>query len=172
MGQPPPENDFFLALNARAQRITSTPRRQSPGSSTGPVPNGGGCYIPLHKLMPWKSNASSGQTTAGVPGGDGSRIATPTSSASTRIGDTIPIQPNVNPDQIEGTLIHDIKHTYLALKGMEFQRYLQNMRYRLEMTRPVVSKYVDPDMATLDLHLDTLISKAALALGQRLADRE
>src|SRR5437762_7314328 len=73
MGQPPPENDFFLALNARAQRITSTPRRQSPGSSTGPVPNGGGCYIPLHKLMPWKSNASSGQTTAGVPGGDRSR---------------------------------------------------------------------------------------------------
>jgi hypothetical protein len=129
--------------------------------------------------MPWKSNATSGQTTAGVPGGGGSRIVTPTSSASTRIGDTIPvplldpiIQPNVNPDQVEGTLINDIKHTYLSLKDMEFQRYLQNMRYRFEMTRPFVTKYVDPEMATLDLHLDTLIRKAALALGQRLADRE
>src|SRR5947207_2070960 len=82
MQQRPPENFYFRPRNARPHRRTCTLKRQSTDSSMGPLPNVGGCYIPLHKLIPWKINESSGQTTAGVTGGSGSRIATPISSTS------------------------------------------------------------------------------------------
>ena len=86
---------------------------------------------------------------------------------------TDPAVPNgVSADQVKGTLAYEIRDTYDRLKSLEFSRYLQDMRLRFEKDRPYVTKYSNPEIAKLQLHLDQLIGTAALTLGQKLADRE
>jgi hypothetical protein len=108
--------------------------------------------------------SSSGSSTPLIPRSGSPNTATPGQPNNSR-----PATPGV-----PATLFDQIKQWYDKRKTLEFQRYLQHMRYRFETRNQSYHNgcgFKDPEIVTVETWLDHFIGQAEARLAEKLANQ-